>query len=241
MHLIGRGWLVAAVVAGTQPTFPSWPLVRVLGLPWLRAMGLVQGGGIGLLALGVAVESASTGGELAARLLAEVPRAWALLAAPLALAGSALALVTMERRGAVLALGTLGASRRLLGFTAFSAGLLVGTAAQWVGTATMPANAIVRVTGGWLVRGASVLDVPGTTLLEPDKSPAWVAVAFYTAAASMAGATGTRGPWTLVACASVLVIDLVRRGLDQTATWPAVIIGLAALAMQRRRWQRAGA
>lgn len=252
MRAFGDGWVAAPPIGnglrsnpGRIPDVASaaalcWAVVRVVGLPWVAATLLVQGGGIGVIALGVAVESASSGGDLGTRLWSEVPRAWAVLAAPLALAASARAVFVLHHRGALLALGSLGFSRLGVGFAAVIAGGMVGELARFVGVATAPAGAVVRAAGGWVVRGELRPDVTGTTLMMPEMDRQWAVFAGFVGAASLAGVSTGRGAWTLVACAGVLVADLARRGLDKSALWPAVVLGLFASAALVRRALRPG-
>ncbi len=218
------------------------PLTRLLGLAWLRALLLTQLGGAGLLALVVATESASTGGNVLHRLLSDVPHTWALLSPSLALVGAALAVDALRRRGDWLTLATLGVRRVHVLLSVLAVAIPLGAFAAVVEGLTAPVVGMVRVPGGWLAEGL-LLD-PGAVapaaevLAEARWTGAWQwpGTALLGIAGSLAGAAlgaRARGGAVLVAACVWLVVDLLRRGssAEGAVAWAAVLCGAAVAAV----------
>lgn len=216
------------------------PLNRLLTLAWLRALLLTELGGAGLLALVVLTESAATGGDPVARLLADVPHTWALLSPSLGLVGGALAVEGLRRRGDWLTLATLGVHRARVLLSVLLLAVPLGVLAAVVEGLTEPTTSVLRVAGGWLVEGRFLPDPgaspPTEAALEAARwlgSWRWPGTSLFLVAGALTGASlGSRAPGSVVLMASVgwLVADLLRRGSTPVgaAGWSlAVCVGAA--------------
>jgi len=190
--------------------------VRVLGLAFGRAQALAQGGSAVLLALALAAEAAASGGGLLAHLSHDWPHAWALLCPAVTLAGSALAVAVMSRRGEIVALRALG-----FGFgSVVAAGLLVATLlallATLLGTLTAPSVEVARVPTGWWIRGAFVADLPDAPALAPPSPlPRWALASLLGLPAAALGShlgVTPRLTSVILCSALVLVVSLITHG-----------------------------
>lgn len=208
----------------------SGRVARVYALPWLRALVLVHGGGLLVLALAALVESANDSPAVwMEHLVWQVPRAWALLAAPLSVVSSAVAVHRLREQGALFALSTLGLAPFGRVWAALAAGVGVGIVAQTTGILTLETSEILRGAGGWMVRGSWMADVEGGLPGPLRADTQWAGLALYVSAAALLG-SGIRGlGQVLVGSAVVLVVDLVRRSTGAPAYGPAVVLLLAIL------------
>lgn len=204
---------------------PVRSFLRLLLPAWARAFVLTNLGGLAVVVLVVATESADDPlSVLWMRLSQDVPHTWALLSPALALAAAALAVTRLRGSGELLALASLGVSRgRVLGSVLWVAAP-AGVVAALVGRATDPAVSVARAAGAWVVNGA-VLPDPGVAVPSASVLAAvrfgnpwdWPGTAALLLAGSVAGAAlGVRGGSrsVLVAAAVWLVGDLVRRGSE---------------------------
>ena len=210
------------------------PLQRLLLPAWARAFFLTNVGGLLVLALVVATESADDSfAVLGDRICRDVPHTWALLSPALALAAAALATGRMRGSGELLAMATLGLSRLRVLLSVAWVALPTAALAAVVGRGTEPAVTVARAAGAWIVEGRVLLD-PGAATPSAAALAAvrygdpldWPGTAILLVAAALSGAAlGARGGGraVLMAAAAVVVADLVRRGVD-----PAVGLGILA-------------
>jgi len=183
--------------------------------------------GVLLFALVVAVESADAPfGTLVRTVLARVPSLWAQASAVLGCVGVAGATFGLRRRGAVLALGTLGFDARILLFVgALCSGVAGGAAGRGVVAPEGAPGAWERGDGGWIRDGVGWPDRPGDAVRERGATGRDVAADVLNAAG--AGACGAAlGLWAgatpaLVLSAVLLVVDVVARGLAERGAVPA--------------------
>ena len=211
---IGRtGWVAQTLI----------PVLRILGWAWLRAIAVTQLGGVALRTLAVASESVGTG-DLLGRLAREVPPTWALISAPLAVAGTALAVQRLRAEGSLLALGSLGMRTTHVVIMSLVSGLLVGAVAETVGRASAATTAITRAAGGWYIAGRAVADAGGGGVgpLPDDRSWSLFGL-FVTLSSGVSVGTGS-GAAVIVSSAAVLVVDLVRRSIGASALWPTMAL-----------------
>lgn len=185
--------------------------------------------GILLFGLVVAVEGVELPLPTLGRLLsARVPALWAQSAAVLGCVGVAGGATALRRSGALLALGTFGFDPRVL--------LVLGALLAGVGgalaerTAAAPApvpGAWERGAGGWIRDGEAWPDVPG---VQVRRSESWGRgpILAGLGAAGAGGGGAALGLWggaagVVVVSATMLVVDVVARGLAERGALPGFV------------------
>ncbi len=169
-----------------------------------------------VLALALAAETAAAGGDLVGRLAHQWPHTWALLCPAVTLAGSALAVAGLSRRGELVALRALGFRFGVVVVAGLVIASLLGCLATGLGTLSAPSLDVVRVGTGWWIRGVFVPDVAGTEAIAPGSPlPRWaLASALALPAAALGaylGATPRLAP-VILASAAVLIASLLVHG-----------------------------